>query len=64
MKDLEHFVKLGKKDFGLEGAELLRWATEQLDKAITVREAEREHEKNLKKPKLQRVKPKGNMNLN
>ena len=26
MKDLKHFVKLGKKDFGLEGAELLKWA--------------------------------------
>ena len=47
MKDLEHFVKLGKKDFGLEGAELLKWATEQLDKTIAAREAEREHELKL-----------------
>ena len=48
MKDLDHFVKLGKKEFNLEGAELQKWATEQFDKAIAAYEAEkkaeREHE--------------------
>ena len=38
MKDLEHFVKMGKKEFGYEGTKLEEWATAQVNREIEAAE--------------------------